>query len=204
MTSTDFPHIAVSLSLGRTRATSQVVGVSLLVPQGAIFPTPMASGASDTAGTSATVPVNDLPREVLKVEKFEGRKADRRYCASWLSRVERVHSLLGYGDNEDTKKLAFASASLPVTSAAGQWYDSQLNTPETSFSTWSAFRSRFLKRFGPTPADLLRFEQSFQRLTQNNDPVSEFIQRIDKERDFLAAHGRKFDDTSVRNILIAG
>jgi hypothetical protein len=61
-----------------------------------------------------------------------------------------------------------------------------------------------LKRFGPTPADLLRFEQSFQRLTQNNDPVSEFIQRIDKERDFLAAHGRKFDDTSVRNILIAG
>jgi hypothetical protein len=146
VTSTDFPHITVSLSLGCTRATSHVVEVSLLVPQGAIFPTPMAFGTSDTAGTSANMPVNDLPREVLKVEKFEGRKADRRYCASWLSRVDCLHFLLGYGANEDTNKLDLALTSLPVTSAAGQWYDSQLNTPETSFSTWSTLRSHFLTR----------------------------------------------------------
>lgn len=156
------------------------------------------------APVAAVVTANNLPREALKLDKFEGRPSDRRFAAAWLGRNDRIHVLLGYTDADFNKKLALASGSLPSTSAAGQWFDSQQNTPATELRDWATFKQRFLRRFGPTPADLLRFEQEFQRLTQGSDTVSDFVQKIDKERDFLAAHQRVFDDTTIRNILIAG
>jgi hypothetical protein len=63
---------------------------------------------------------------------------------------------------------------------------------------------RFLKRFEPTLADLLRFEQEFRRFSQGSDSVSDFVERIDRDRDFLASHDRKLGDVTVRNIFIAG
>jgi hypothetical protein len=87
-----------------------------------------------------------------------------------------IHELLGYSAADTRRKLALASGSLPPTSAAGQWFDSQQNTPATAFPDWDTFKVRFLKRFGPTPADLLRFEEEFQRLSQGSDSVSDFVQ----------------------------
>jgi Retrotransposon gag protein len=208
MPSNDHNHITLSFTPGRTRATARHISVSFHVPVGASFSAMVDSGtapAAPPAVVAATVVnANDLPREALKLDKFEGRPSDRRFAASWLLRCERIHELLAYSDGDTRKKLALASGSLPSTSAAGQWFDSQQNTPATAFADWPDFRSRFLHRFGPTPQDLLRFEQQFQRLTQGTDSVPDFVQKIDRERDFLAAHQRVFDDTAVRNILISG
>jgi hypothetical protein len=203
----DEPRVCIAFTCGRTRNTSSVVSVRFAVARG---PETVMDEHGDVppapAAANALVNAINLPREALKLDKFEGRKTDRRFAASWLLRNERIHELLGYDDSDDftAKKLALASASLPSTSAAGQWFDSQQNTPATRFDDWESFKTAFLKRFGPTPTDLRQFEQDFQRLTQGSESVSEFVQRIDKERDFLAAHQRTFDDITVRNVLIAG
>lgn len=200
----DAPYVSVSFASGRTRRTANNISVSFGVP-GVANPT-MADGAAapSLASLAAVVNANNLPRDALKLDKFEGRPQDRRFAASWLLRCERIHNLLGYTDTDNSKKLALASGSLPPTSAAGQWFDSKQNDPNTAFADWASFRAAFLTRFGPRPQDLLVFEQQFQRLTQGADTVAEFVQRLDKERDFLAAHKRIFDDTAIRNILISG
>jgi hypothetical protein len=196
-------RIAFTPQLGRTRNTRGSVLVRFTVPS-IHARAPMVDTGNAPASASPAVNANDLPREALKLDKFEGKTSDRRYAASWLQRNERIQELLGYGDSDLTKKFALASSALPSTSGAGRWFDSQQNTASTRFASWDSFKTRFLQRFGPTPQDLLKYEQDFQRLSQGKSTVGEFVQRIDTERDFLAACGRTFDDTSVRNILIGG
>jgi hypothetical protein len=55
-----------------------------------------------------------LPKESLKLDRFEGLSKDRKFAASWVRRCEQIHVLLGYTDADWEKKLGFASASLPT------------------------------------------------------------------------------------------
>lgn len=86
MPSNDHNHITLSFTPGRTRATARHISVSFHVPVGASFSAMVDSGtapAAPPAVVAATVVnANDLPREALKLDKFEGRPSDRRFQAS--------------------------------------------------------------------------------------------------------------------------
>ena len=134
--------------------------------------------------TPAPSPASFLPKDTLKLEKFEGRRTDRSACDAWVNRAERIFRLLQITDNDT--KLSFASASLPATSPAGQWFDSQQTSASTQITTWATFKTRFAKRFGLTAADVDQIEQSFLVAEQNSGTVSDFVQYVDSTRDKLA------------------
>jgi hypothetical protein len=167
-------------------------------------PSPGNTGNAPSASAATVSLASLLPKESLKLDRFDGLPKDRKFCASWIRRCERIHLLLGYTSADWEQKLAFASASLPTTSPSGRWYDSKVSTPSESFKDWDDFKRRFLVRFGPTTADLNTWEQEFQRMTQSNQTVNEFVQAIDQARDILASSSRTFDDRVVRQIFVAG
>ena len=105
---------------------------------------------------SGTTPASFLPKDTLKLEKLEGRRTDRSACYAWVNRAERIFRLLQITDNDT--KLSFASASLPATSPAGQWFDSQQTSASTQITTWATFKTCFAERFGLTAADVARME----------------------------------------------
>jgi hypothetical protein len=193
------PSIRLCFSLSReTRHRSAYISTSFHVVE------PMADVAADAGNAGAAIPASFLPKESLRLEKFEGNHSDRKYCASWIRRAQRIFGLLGYDDADWERKLFFASASLPNNKPAGRWYDSKTSTPATAFTSWDDFKVRFLARFGPTTADLNQWEQEFQRMIQTNQTVSDFAQSIDASRDVLASSDRVFDDVAVRQIFVAG
>ena len=161
--------VCLSLSLGHTRATSNSIHCHFRETE---------------PNMSGTTPASFLPKDTLKLEKFEGRRTDRSACDAWVNRAERSFRLLQITDTDT--KLSFASASLPATSPAGQWFDSQQTSASTEITTWATFKTRFAKRFGLTAADVDQIEQSFLVAKQNSGTVSDFVQYVDSTRDKLA------------------
>ena len=187
--------IQLDLSVGRaSRHRTAHVSVSLIASNYPVMAAP----------AGAPIPASLLPKESLRLEKFDGNSSDRRHCASWLRRAERIFGLLGYDDDDNERKLFFVSTSLPNVKPSGRWYDSKMSTVDTQFADWDDFRQRFLVRFGPTTADLNLWEQEFQRMSQSNLTVHDFSLAIDSLRDVLGSSARVFDDVAVRQIFVAG
>jgi hypothetical protein len=82
-------------------------------------PSPGNTGNAPSASAATVSLASLLPKESLKLDRFDGLPMDRKFCDSWIRRCERIHLLLGYASADWEQILEFTSASLTTTSPLG-------------------------------------------------------------------------------------